>query len=189
MASPLDSSNDSGIFLNLISRRSFPHSLILKRCRWVLILHSYPETNRLAKVVDKIVSHEQSAFISGRQILDGPLMLSEMIDWYKKRKKKRCPFLKLILKKPSIRTSILVNGSPTSKFSAKRGLRQRDPMSPFLFILVFFYLASGLKINIQKSNVYGVGVSDNEILLDRFDARSFKWKANVLSIGGIILLG
>nr|GEX65622.1 hypothetical protein [Tanacetum cinerariifolium] len=33
MASPLDSSNDSGIFLNLISRRSFPHSLILKRCR------------------------------------------------------------------------------------------------------------------------------------------------------------
>ncbi|GKB99552.1 RNA-directed DNA polymerase, eukaryota, reverse transcriptase zinc-binding domain protein [Tanacetum coccineum] len=83
----------------------------------------------------------------------------------------------------------------------------------------FFYLASGLKINIHKSNVYGVGVSDNEvsimanntgctpgsfpfvylglpiganmnltvnwkILLDRFDARLSKWKANLLSIGG-----
>ncbi|GJX71247.1 RNA-directed DNA polymerase, eukaryota, reverse transcriptase zinc-binding domain protein [Tanacetum coccineum] len=35
--------------------------------------------NRLAKVVDKVVSPEQSAFISGRQILDEPLMLSDVI--------------------------------------------------------------------------------------------------------------
>ena len=32
--------------------------------------------NRLSKVIDKIVSHEQSAFISGRQILDG-LIISQ----------------------------------------------------------------------------------------------------------------
>ncbi|GJW69423.1 RNA-directed DNA polymerase, eukaryota, reverse transcriptase zinc-binding domain protein [Tanacetum coccineum] len=31
---------------------------------------------RLAKVIDKIVSHEKSAFIDGRQILDGPLILN-----------------------------------------------------------------------------------------------------------------
>ncbi|GJT83235.1 RNA-directed DNA polymerase, eukaryota, reverse transcriptase zinc-binding domain protein [Tanacetum coccineum] len=43
---------------------------------------------RLAKVIDKIVSKEQSAFITGRQILDGPLILSEIIEWYKKRNKK-----------------------------------------------------------------------------------------------------
>nr|GEX01707.1 hypothetical protein [Tanacetum cinerariifolium] len=30
------------------------------------------------------LSQEQSAFIPGRQILNGPFMLSEMIDWYKK---------------------------------------------------------------------------------------------------------
>ncbi|GKG12728.1 hypothetical protein Tco_0346965, partial [Tanacetum coccineum] len=33
--------------------------------------------NRLARVIDKLVSQEQSTFISGRQILDGPHMLSE----------------------------------------------------------------------------------------------------------------
>nr|GEV92699.1 hypothetical protein [Tanacetum cinerariifolium] len=85
----------------------------------------------------------------------------------------------------SSRTSILVNGSPTSELSVKRVLRQGDPLSPFLFIIVMeglhmafseafhsgllhgvkivFYLASSLKINIYKSNVYGVGVSDNEV--------------------------
>ncbi|GJS93148.1 RNA-directed DNA polymerase, eukaryota [Tanacetum coccineum] len=43
--------------------------------------------NRLFKVIDSIISPEQSAFITGRQIFDGPLILSDIIDWYKKRKK------------------------------------------------------------------------------------------------------
>ncbi|GJY12022.1 RNA-directed DNA polymerase, eukaryota, reverse transcriptase zinc-binding domain protein [Tanacetum coccineum] len=100
--------------------------------------------NRLSKVVGKVVSHEQSAFIKDRQILDGPLILSEVIDWYKKRKKKMMLFkvdfekafdtvswkyldfmlhnlgfgstwrswIKACLE--SSRTSILINGSPTS---------------------------------------------------------------------------
>ncbi|GJW74863.1 hypothetical protein Tco_0134233 [Tanacetum coccineum] len=37
--------------------------------------------NRLSKVIDKIVSKEQSAFIASRQILDGPVILSEIIEW------------------------------------------------------------------------------------------------------------
>ncbi|GKE18651.1 hypothetical protein Tco_1426228 [Tanacetum coccineum] len=35
--------------------------------------------NRLSKVIDKVVSLEQSAFISGRKILDGLIMLSELM--------------------------------------------------------------------------------------------------------------
>ncbi|GKB48572.1 RNA-directed DNA polymerase, eukaryota, reverse transcriptase zinc-binding domain protein [Tanacetum coccineum] len=151
--------------------------------------------NHLSKVIDKVVSKEHLNFGS-----------------------KWRSWIRACLR--SSRSSILINGNPTSEFSIKRGLRQGDPLSLFLFILVMeglhcalsntvssglirviklgssditlshlfyaddvvittdwnsrdidniirvlhvFYLASGLRINIHKSNIYGIGVSNNEI--------------------------
>nr|GEY26698.1 RNA-directed DNA polymerase, eukaryota, reverse transcriptase zinc-binding domain protein [Tanacetum cinerariifolium] len=115
-----------------------------------LIQHrSTSRANRLAKVVHKLVSPEQSAFISGRQILDGPLMLSEIIDCSKWRGWIReCLY--------SARTSILVNGSPTAKFYLKRGLRQGDPLSPFLFILVMEGLHIAIEDAVHQQLISGV---------------------------------
>ncbi|GJZ17745.1 putative RNA-directed DNA polymerase, eukaryota, reverse transcriptase zinc-binding domain protein [Tanacetum coccineum] len=151
--------------------------------------------NWLSKVIDKIASHEQFAFIAGCQILDGPLMLSEMIDWYKNRKKKMLIF-KVDLEKAfdsvswryldfvlyshgfgvkwrswireclvSSRTSILVNGSPTSEFSIKHGLRQGDPLSPFLFILVMEDLHVALSNAVQFGLIHGVKFGPSAITL------------------------
>ncbi|GJU24963.1 RNA-directed DNA polymerase, eukaryota [Tanacetum coccineum] len=48
--------------------------------------------------------------------------------------------------------SILVNGSPTSEFKFSKGLKQEDPLSPFLFILIMESL------HLSFNNVVNVGL-------------------------------
>ncbi|KAI3820444.1 hypothetical protein L1987_07991 [Smallanthus sonchifolius] len=42
--------------------------------------------NRLKKVIGKLISDEQSGFLSGRSIMDGSLVLNELIAWLKRSK-------------------------------------------------------------------------------------------------------
>jgi len=122
--------------------------------------------NRLIRVVEKVISKAQNAFVKGRQILDSILIANECLDsrikssdigmlckldlekaydhinWdfllYMLRRcgfgEKLCSWIAHCIF--SLCFSVLVNGTLFGFFSSSRGLRQGDPLSPLLFVIV-----------------------------------------------------
>nr|GEZ54817.1 hypothetical protein [Tanacetum cinerariifolium] len=57
--------------------------------------------------------------------------------------------------------SVLVNGSPTSKFQFHCGLKQGDPLAPYLFILIMESLHLLVSRAVEAGIFFGVGVNDS----------------------------
>ncbi|GJZ20063.1 RNA-directed DNA polymerase, eukaryota, reverse transcriptase zinc-binding domain protein [Tanacetum coccineum] len=127
----------------------------------------------LPQVIDKVVSKEQSAFISGRQILDGPLIISEISGTKKEEKDVNLQGLYCALSNAVSYRLIrgIKLGSSDITLShlfyaddvvITTNWNSRD-IDNIIRVLHVFYLASDLRINIHKSNIYGTGVSNDEI--------------------------
>jgi hypothetical protein len=171
-------------FLTLIPKVSSPQSLgefrpiSLLGCLYKLIAKVLAA--RLAKVIGGLIPNTQSAFIKGRQLVDGVVVINEVID-YAKRSGKDCIVLKVDFEKAydsvdwgfldymlmrfgfgekwrlwmkacigSGSMSVLVNGSPTEEINIRRGLKQGDPLAPLLFLVVAEGLGGLLRMAVEK---------------------------------------
>jgi hypothetical protein len=132
-------------------------------------------------LMGSVIFESHNAFVKDIQILDRILIVNEVVDGARHPKKELLllkvdfeddsvdwgyldavmgrmsfPFLWRKWIKENVFTAtatVLLNGSPIDEFPLERGLRQRDPLSPYLFLIA----AEGLDVLMQAmmaSNVF-----------------------------------
>ncbi|KAL0001694.1 hypothetical protein SO802_015475 [Lithocarpus litseifolius] len=91
----------------------------------------------------------------------------------------------------SVQFSILVNGCPTKSFKPSRGLRQGDPISPYLFLFCANILSLALSKEEEMGKIKGLyfklrgrRVADFQDVIDRVQKKLQGWKAKLLSQAG-----
>jgi len=148
---------------------------------------------RLKKVLPSIIDESQSAFIKDRGLVDSVLLANEVVEELRRKRKSglclkvdfkkaydsiRWDFMYDMLGRlgfhntwikwmkgcmESAIVSVLVNGSPTEEFRPSRGLKQGDPLAPFLFTLVVEGLAGLVRQALKANLLSGVKIGSKEV--------------------------
>jgi hypothetical protein len=135
------------------------------------------------------------AFLKGRHLVDGVLVINEFVDLAKKSGRE-CLIFKVDFEKAydsvdwgfleymlrrfhfcdkwigwikacvfAGNLSVLVNGSPTSEINIQRGLKQGDPLAPFLFLLVVEGFAGLMRSVVDKNLFKGFAVGSEGLVI------------------------
>eukprot|EP00253_Pinus_taeda_P035953 PITA_35953 len=144
--------------------------------------------NRLKPLLPLLISPEQSSYVEGQKILDGIILTHDIIHSLKTTKqagmllkldlskafdKLSWTYIQHMLSAfgfcsmwvrwimsliTSPQFSILINGIPSRPFKPSRGIRQGDPLSPFLFILMVEGLGRHIKNALLSRQIKGLSV-------------------------------
>eukprot|EP00253_Pinus_taeda_P002612 PITA_02612 len=155
-------------------------------CNVIYKIIATPIVKRLKPLLSIIISPEQTGFVEGRQILDGLVVTEEMIHSLNQKKQRGMMikldlskaydrlswrYLRMVLEAFGFEQrwiewvynmisipifSILVNGIPMNTFNATRGIRQGDPISPFLFIMAAEGLGRIIKRELREKRIKGL---------------------------------
>ncbi|CAL8998321.1 unnamed protein product, partial [Prunus brigantina] len=142
--------------------------------------------SRLREVLGSTISSYQGAFVRGRQILDAALIANEVVEESRRLNKSGMVFKidfekaydhvewrfidEVMIREgfgerwrrwirgclETANFSVMINGRPRGKFSASRGLRQGDPLSPFVFTLVIDVLCRIMEIAQNADPFHGL---------------------------------
>ncbi|GJT47353.1 putative RNA-directed DNA polymerase [Tanacetum coccineum] len=182
--------------------------------------------SRLACVIHKVISPNQTAFLSGRQILDGVVIANEIVNYAKQAglnlllfkvdfekafDSVNWNFLLYVMEKmgfgvkwrhwiigciSSASVSVLINGSPSCEFTMERDLRQGDPFSPFLFLIVMETLQvlmleacnlgifKGIVVGDEEINVSLLQYADDALIFGEWSPRNVKNLISILKVFG-----
>ncbi|XP_026445863.1 uncharacterized protein LOC113346321 [Papaver somniferum] len=128
--------------------------------------HKAPGPDGLRPLLDKIISSNQHAFVSGRSIFDSTVICNEIVHSFKKKKgKKGWMALKLDFDKAYDR--VLTNGSPSKSFNPYNGLIHRDPLSPFMFIIFLEALSRLINERMRNREIIGISMATGAHVISR----------------------
>jgi len=159
---------------------------LIALCNVVYKIISKVIANRIKPLLPSLISEQQTGYVEGRQILNNIIQAHEVIHSVKRNKqagmiiqldlakaydKLSWSYVRAIhrffgFNQNWIRWvmelvtmtgfSILPNGAPLRTFTPSRGLRQGDPFSPFLFILMMEGLGRAIKMANAEGRIQGI---------------------------------